>query len=122
MQVEFPRNSDLRSADLCAILGNLLDNALEAVRRISERERFISLTVRRINQMLVIKVENSAPPPAAEEDGTLKTVKEQNGLHGWGLKSVQTAAGKYDGLVQTGYSEGVFRAVVTLSFQGVERE
>ncbi len=122
VQVEFPRNSDLRSADLCAILGNLLDNALEAVRRISERERFISLTVRRINQMLVIKVENSAPPPAAEEDGTLKTVKEQNGLHGWGLKSVQTAAGKYDGLVQTGYSEGVFRAVVTLSFQGVERE
>lgn len=120
-QVEFPRNSDLRSADLCAILGNLLDNALEAVRRIPEKERFISLTIRRINQMLVIKVENSAPP-AAGADGTLKTVKEQNGLHGWGLKSVQTAAEKYDGLVQTGYSEGVFRAVVTLSFQGVERE
>ena len=121
-QVEFPRNSGLGSADLCAILGNLLDNALEAVKRTPEEGRFIRLTMRRINQMLVIKVENSAPPPTAGEDGALKTSKEQNGLHGWGLKSVQTAAGKYDGLVQTGYSEGVFRAVVTLSFQGVERK
>ncbi|MDE7417385.1 MAG: GHKL domain-containing protein [Lachnospiraceae bacterium] len=31
-QVEFPRHSNIRSADLCAILGNLLDNALEAAR------------------------------------------------------------------------------------------
>lgn len=34
VQVEFPRHTNLRSADLCAILGNLLDNALEAVKQI----------------------------------------------------------------------------------------
>lgn len=41
------------------------------------------------------------------------------GLHGWGLKSAQAAAEKYDGMVQTSYTEHVFRAVVTLSYQGV---
>ena len=60
-QVEFPQQSNIRSADLCAILGNLLDNALEAVRQVLEPEqRFVRLTIRRINQMLVIKVENSS--------------------------------------------------------------
>ncbi len=120
VQVEFPRHTNLQSADLCAVLGNLLDNALEAVQQIPEKEeRFIHLTIRRIHQMLVIKVENSCQAAPAEKDGTLKTSKEENGLHGWGLKSAQTAAQKYEGTVQTFYKDGIFRAVATLSFQGI---
>ncbi len=119
-QVEFPRHTNLRSSDLCAILGNLLDNALEAARQGSEKEeRFVRLTIRRINQMLVIKVENSFINPPVKEDGVLKTSKEKNGLHGWGLKSAQAAAQKYEGTVQTSYTNNIFRAVATLSYQGV---
>lgn len=120
VQVEFPRNTNLRSADLCAILGNLLDNALEAAKQITVPEqRFIQLTIRRINQMLVIKVENSFLAMPVKQDGTLETSKEGNGLHGWGLKSAQAAAEKYDGIVQTSYNNNIFRAVATLSYQGV---
>ena len=119
-QVEFPRRTNLRSADLCAILGNLLDNALEAAQQVPEKDRrFIRLTIRRINQMLVIKVENSFGPSPVQKDGALKSTKQESGLHGWGLKSALTAAQKYDGTVQTSYQEGTFRAVATLSFQGV---
>lgn len=119
-QVEFPRHMNLRSADLCAILGNLLDNALEAAKQTPEtQERFIRLTIRRIHQMLVIKTENSFAAPPIQEHGVLKTTKEDGGLHGWGLKSAQAAAEKYDGMVQTSYTEHIFRAVATLSYQGV---
>ena len=119
-QVEFPRRTNLHSADLCAILGNLLDNALEAAQQVPEKDRrFIRLTIRRINQMLVIKVENSFGPSPVQKDGALKSTKQESGLHGWGLKSALTAAQKYDGTVQTSYQEGTFRAVATLSFQGV---
>lgn len=121
-QVEFPRRTNLRSADLCAILGNLLDNALEAARQTPEDKRFVRLTIRRINQMLIIKVENSFSALPVKEDGELKTSKEGNGLHGWGLKSAQTAAEKYDGTVQTSYTGSTFRAVATLSYQGVSIE
>lgn len=119
VKVEFPQHTNLRSADVCAILGNLLDNAIEAAQQVQrEEERFVRLTIRRINQMLIIKVENSFAAPPALLNGALKTSKEENGLHGWGLKSAQTAAEKYDGMVQTSYGDNIFRAVATLSYQG----
>ena len=120
-QVEFPRRTNIRSVDLCAILGNLLDNAIEAARRVENPERrTVALTIRRIHQMLVIKVENSFAAAPVQENGQLKTTKTGGGLHGWGLKSAQAAAEKYDGMVQAGVSGEVFRAVATLSYQGME--
>ena len=120
-QVEFPRRTNIRSVDLCAILGNLLDNAIEAARQVENPERrTVALTIRRIHQMLVIKVENSFAGAPVQEKGELKTTKTEGGLHGWGLKSAQTAAEKYDGMVRAGVSGEVFRAVATLSFQGME--
>lgn len=117
VQVEFPRRTNIRSADLCAIIGNLLDNALEGADKVPDpSKRFVSLSVRRINQMLIIKAENSFFDAPQEENGQLKTTKKEQGLHGWGLKSAQTAAEKYDGLVQTTYKENRFRAVATLSY------
>ena len=121
VQVEFPRRTNIRSVDLCAILGNLLDNAIEAARQVPDPSgRTVTLTVRRIHQMLVIKVENSFAASPVRESGELKTTKTEGGLHGWGLKSAQTAAEKYDGMVQAGVSGEVFRAVATLSYQGME--
>ncbi len=122
-QVEFPRHTNIRNTDLCAILGNLLDNALEAARQIpTPEQRFINLTIRRINQMLIIKVENSFTTPLINDNGSLKTTKANDGLHGWGLKSAQTAAEKYDGTIQTSCTENMFRAVATLSYQGISVE
>lgn len=120
-QVEFPRRTNIRSVDLCAILGNLLDNAIEAARQVPDQsERTVALTIRRIHQMLVIKVENSFAAAPVQENGQLQTTKIGGGLHGWGLKSAQTAAEKYDGMVQANVSSEIFRAVATLSYQGME--
>lgn len=112
--VEFPAHTNLRGADLCAILGNLLDNAREGALQASG-ERFLRLVMRRIGMTLVIKVENSARAPHAD----LSTTKTENGLHGWGLASARTAAARYDGVVRTGYAEGVFTAIATLSFDAI---
>lgn len=116
-EIEFPRNTNIRGVDLCAILGNLLDNALEAAGKVpSPKQRSIRLTIRRINQMLVIKVENSFHTVPVQEGGELKTTKAEDGLHGWGIKSARTAAERYDGMVQSTYSEDIFCVVVTLCF------
>lgn len=123
VQGEFPRHTDIRSVDLCAILGNLLDNAIEAAGKVKPPEQsFVSLTIRRINQMLVIKVENSFAISPVQREGELKTTKGEEGLHGWGLKSAKAAAEKYDGVIQYSHSGKRFQVVATLSYQGVEKE
>lgn len=118
--IEFPRRTNIRSVDLVAILGNLLDNSLEAVNNEEDSLRFINLTIRRINDMLAIKVENGCCAAPAAADGELQTSKTDKTLHGWGLQSVRTAAERYDGTIETEYSNHTFCAVVILSFEAVE--
>lgn len=122
VNIEFPRNTNIRSVDLVTIIGNLLDNALESAGTAPEHLRFLGLTVRRINSMLIIKVENRCDKAPIQEDGKLLTSKTDKMFHGWGLKSVQTAAEHYDGTIHTEYENGVFKSVVTLSFQPVKKE
>ena len=118
--IEFPRHTNIRSADLVAIIGNLLDNSIEATGGAEGSLRFINLTIRRINDMLVIKVENGCSSQPAVANGILQTSKTDKALHGWGLKSVRAAAERYDGTIETEYSDHTFRAVVTLSFEAVK--
>jgi len=119
-KIEYPRHTNIRSVDLVAILGNLLDNALEAARDTEGSLRFISLTIRRINEMLIIKLENGCKAAPTIEEGELKTTKQDTALHGWGLKSVRTAAERYDGTVETEYGGNRFCTVVTLSYEPVK--
>lgn len=117
INIEFPRHTNIRSADLTAILGNLLDNALEATLSTQGKSHFINLTIRRINDMLIIKVENDCEIAFLDNNEDLQTTKSDNGLHGWGLKSARTAAERYDGTIETSCSENLFCAVVTLSYK-----
>ena len=119
VNIECPRNTDIRSMDLTTILGNLLDNALEAAENAPPDRRFLHLTIRRIGEMLVIKVENGYGTPPVRAGEGLQTAKADKTLHGWGLKSVASAAERYEGTVTTDYADGVFRAVVTLFFRPV---
>jgi sensor histidine kinase regulating citrate/malate metabolism len=99
-----------------------LDNALEAAETAPEHLRFLHLTVRRINAMLIVKVENGYGEAPTQENGNLLTSKMDKAFHGWGLKSVQTAAEHYDGVINTEYTDGIFKTVVTLSFQPIKTE
>ena len=108
---------NVKSSDLCAILGNVLDNAIEACTKVKEKDdRKVRLIIRRIQQMLVIKVENTYDQKPVVINGNYKTSKNDGGLHGWGIKSAQTAAEKYDGMVQSSCTDELFTTVVTLSF------
>lgn len=116
--IEFPRRTGIRSADLCAVLGNLLDNALEAAGQVKDsRKRFIRLTIRRINYMLFIKVQNTCENPPVWEKGEIKTTKMDDSLHGWGLKSAAAAAEKYNGTLKTCWDDSVFTATAALCCQ-----
>lgn len=120
--IEYPHNTNIRNVDLTTILGNLLENALEAAGKAPDSLRFLNLTIRRINAMLIIKVENGYGEVPTQKNGALMTSKTDTAFHGWGLKSIQTAAERYDGTINTEYKDGIFKSVVTLSFQAIKTE
>ncbi|SHK07634.1 sensor histidine kinase [Hespellia stercorisuis] len=119
INIEFPRHTNIRNVDLTAILGNMLDNALEAAIVTTGELRFINLTIRRINNMLIVKVENGFAEKPVIAGGTLQTSKSQKALHGWGLKSALSAAERYDGIIKTSFDQHIFQTVATLSYHAV---
>ena len=123
INVEFPNNSDIRSSDICTILGNLLDNAIEACQRNQRSEnKWINITIRIVNAMLIFKIENGNEViPQQSKNMRLITSKEDVRFHGWGLKSVETAIQKYEGIMQHSIKDNEFKVVVTLNYNIINK-
>ena len=101
----------LEPSDLSAILGNLLDNALEAAQ--GSDGAFMELHIEHKNEKLcLIMVENSCRTAPTERAGAFVSTKPDAAAHGLGLKSVQKCVEKYGGFFHAEYREetGIFRA------------
>lgn len=87
--------------DIGSLFGNALENAIQAVQKLDNPDdRIISLKVEEKGGMLLIRVENSYAE-TLEFDGELpKTTKEDNGYHGFGLKSIRMVAERYGGVMR----------------------
>ncbi len=101
------------------ILGNLLDNALEACARLDGQGR-IGLRMRREEEFYYITVVNTSGEPRREGISYVSGKRgRDNGVgHGLGLRSAERLAHRYGGLLATDYSEGEFRVVVRLQDAG----
>ena len=84
---------------MCLILGNLLENALEAAEKVVEN-RYIRLRMKYDKNNLLIYIENSYIGKLIRtKDKKLKSTKENSENHGIGLESVKRAVEKYHGMV-----------------------
>lgn len=99
INVEYPKNTNILPHDMCAILANLLDNAIEVVSSL-ESSGSMALTIRKINNFLMIKVSNSCAERKDSINHIPKTTKKNKELHGWGLPSVAGAVEKYNGTLK----------------------
>lgn len=120
INVEIPGNTTILSNDLCTVLSNLLDNAIEAVDKL-ERNRSIRLTMRRANFFLFIRVWN--PCSKNRKFGTFPaTTKKDAALHGWGLRSVDDVVKRYKGTIECANDNHEFVVNIMLPFDGKKQE
>lgn len=101
--------------DLCVIFGGALDNAIEAVMKIEDRERRL-IHVKAFEQQgyLVICVENINDSQLKYKEGNLISTKKDSSNHGYGIKGIQYTAEKYDGSVTYAQEDDWFRLTVLL--------
>jgi len=101
-----PLEISMHSTDICVILGNSLENAIRACRKIDNvRDRKISVSCRYDNKKLMIEVCNTFTGEIRFE-GDIPFSAEEN--HGLGVKSIKAAVQKYQGLYSFTAENGIF--------------
>ena len=126
-QIDFQYNVELSSSlsqiapiDLCAVLGNQVENALDACKKIPDSQRrFIQVSIRQNKGFVVIQVTNSAYRNPFTADGRLVTSKEDPEFHGLGLKSIQDTVDKYNGYLTNSYEDHQFKSEALLCFSTI---
>ena len=93
----------MEDMDISALFGNMLDNAIESVVKIKDRQkRLISLHVIQDKQFIRIRTENYCEENVQFQDGIPITTKKDKRFHGYGMKSMKKIVEKYGGSVMAG--------------------
>ena len=117
-QADLPERPSVPEPDLCVVVGNLLENALEACA--GQEEPYLHAVIRRSgSRALTILVDNTAPtPPLRREDGALCSTNHAG--DGIGTQSIRYIAERYRGTADFQWKEGMFLASVFLNPQREE--
>lgn len=112
-QAEIPSKLNIDPFDLTVILGNLLDNALDALERLpSSEEKRLFLHLKYDRGRLVIKVSNTYDGVLVPSLAGLLTRKSSPSMHGIGLKNVRAAVEKYQGHLKITHDQKLFKVYV----------
>lgn len=83
--------------DIYALFGNILDNAIEALLKVEADRRMITLNIKMVGDMLVIRESNCYDGEIKFLNGLPQSTKQDAKYHGYGLKSIQYIVDRYDG-------------------------
>ena len=99
--------------ELGIILGNALDNAIEATAKIDNNsEKFVTFDMITTTERIVITIEN--PVKGNVNSDKLTTTKTDKINHGHGIRSIKTIAAKYDGDVFITCENGSFTVSINI--------
>lgn len=105
--------ADIEDVDLACILGNILDNAIEAQDHVVSAKRIELLFLRKnSNRMIICK--NTIKESVLQKNQRLTTTKEASELHGMGHQIVETTVKKYNGLIDYFEKDDMFGVQIVL--------
>lgn len=105
--------------DICAVISNLLDNAIEASDK-CKSDRIIRVEANLVRDHFWLTVTNPFLNISVDKSGNLKTTKADKKNHGLGMKNVERIVEKYNGAVFTEYEYSVFTSNVRMRVKKVE--
>lgn len=113
--VKVPGNLPISDIDLSVLIGNLMDNAMEACTKVPEKDRFIHIYIDVMKQQLYISVTNSMLGMAKKKGN--RFVSEKEGNHGFGLLRIDDIVAKHGGYLNRQSENGVFATEIMLPLQ-----
>lgn len=104
----------LSNVEICTLLGNLLDNSIEACEKV-EKNKFITLKILGIDDKLIIRIKNSTNGSLKEVGGIFKTTKIR-GMHGIGLSQIDSVVEKYGGYIKRVHENNIFDTAIMINY------
>ena len=111
VKANIPEQLPMSDVELCSMLGNMLDNAVESLARLPEEERFLRVYIGRLKGQFYLSVQN-AVGEVRKERGIYRSTKE--GEHGYGLFRIDRIVKKYGGYVNRQHEEGIFATEIMM--------
>lgn len=107
---------DMASSDVYFLLVNIIDNAIEAAESFDKKDkRVISLTASKKHGVLLIEETNYFKGKIEpNNDGSIKTTKENKKYHGYGTKSIAYIVKKYDGKMEYEIKDDIFKLKIAI--------
>lgn len=113
LNIKVPSDLELESFDMVVILGNLLDNAIEALEKLNENKT-LWVSIKYDRGVLIIRTQNSFDGNMSVDSKGLITTKDDKDNHGLGLKNIESTLEKYNGLLEHSYIDDMFKADVLM--------
>ena len=107
----------MREIDITSILGNLLDNAMEAAKECEKGLVSIALYMENGGSLAVCRIENNYAGELRSEGTKLLTTKDNSEWHGIGLQNVKRLVDEYSGYMQQEYEKGIYVTTVVIPMQ-----
>lgn len=101
--------SFMRETDIYSLFGNAIDNAVEALSLVPEKEkRVISLYVKNVGNFVSVHIYNYCPVELRFQQGLPVTTHRDTLVHGYGMKSMKLIAEKYEGDFSVALKDNIF--------------
>ena len=121
LRIFIPEKLPIDQCDLGIVLGNALDNAIEAAGACPEEDRRIEIHMGVKKEALILSVKNPyAHALKHSEAGELLSTKKDSQRHGYGLKSIKRTAERYFGEVLIDGKNRIFTLTVILNLPQIE--
>lgn len=115
-KIDYPQSCSITETDITVLLGNLLENAVEACQQQAGNQNFIKLRIKRHGDAeLLILVDNTCLTPIDFKNGIPVSTKHEG--TGIGTSSMQDIAERYHGTVRFEWKEGIFYTSILLQYQ-----
>lgn len=107
LELKVPTNINISSFDIVVILGNLLDNAIEATSKVKDNKK-INIIIRYKTDMLFINIKNTFDGHVFYRKNKIVTSKKNSKNHGIGLNNIENILKKYNGIMDIDYNDNEF--------------
>lgn len=114
-KARIPEGSPVSDVDMCVIIGNLMDNAVEENKKLPEENRFIRIYIGQKNTQVYLAFTNAAGKKQDKRGSLFLSTKGSD--HGFGLSRVESIVKKYGGLFSADSEDGGFTAEILIPME-----